>query len=430
MRNVYGWSMAALVCLTGFAFAQNEAQPLQPGAGAQPGASATQPARPGIGQPGQPGRQPGQPGFGQPGQPGQPGVAGRMQAGTSDQQIAALILAGCRNEIEIAKFAKDRLQSEQAKQFADKLLQEHAPGCERLAQLAGPLGQGLHVGHEADTPATLRPGATRPGLPGADRPGADRPGLDRPGADRPGADRPGADRPTPRPGAADDNPQSRVLAPGETVFVAQQEDTPRPKVRPGAAGQRDDDTPDAAPRVGVQPGQPGQPGFGRQPGQPGFGRQPGQMGQLDWNAIHKEIADRCLQATKEELERHDGHEFDRAFLGQQLIAHGDMAAKLEVLKNHASPQLQQLIENELRIVKSHQEEARRLMDQLASDPSIRTARPPARPGETIRPGLPGADRPGADRPGADLPGADRPGADRPGATTPPRSSETTPPRQP
>jgi predicted outer membrane protein len=164
MRNVYGWSAVALMCLVGSAFAQNEAQPLQPGVGQQPRSTAGQ-------QPGQPG------GLGQQGLRQQ--QAG--QHGTSDQQIAAFLLACCRNEIEISKFAHDRLQSQEAKAFAEKMVREHTPGCEQMAQMAGPLGQGLHVGgHDEAQPGALRPGATRPGQPGATQPrtpGADRPGI-------------------------------------------------------------------------------------------------------------------------------------------------------------------------------------------------------------------------------------------------------------
>jgi hypothetical protein len=185
----------------------------------------------------------------------------------------------------------------------------------------------------------------------------------------PGTQPEGRDDDSPR------NPQSRVTDESAT-FVALQQET-REGQRPGAAaGQRRDETPATGQRPGTQAGQLGR----TQPGQAG---QAGQ--ELDWNEIHRQIADKALQSTKEELERHDGHEFDRAYLGQQLLAHGKVITEMEVLKDHASQQLQQLIESEIQLAKRHQEEARRLMDQLSRDSSVRTAR---QPGQTERPGQP------------------------------------------
>jgi len=64
------------------------------------------------------------------------------QTGNSDQQIAAVIYGACHNEVEIAKFAQSRLQSPEAKQFAEKMIKDHTPDCEAYQRLAGNLASG------------------------------------------------------------------------------------------------------------------------------------------------------------------------------------------------------------------------------------------------------------------------------------------------
>jgi hypothetical protein len=106
-------------------------------------------------------------------------------------------------------------------------------------------------------------------------------------------------------------------------------------------------------------------------------------GHLDWIAIHKELGQRCLESTKKELSKHQGMDFDQAFMGQQLLAHMEMVDKLSVFKNHASPQLRQLIDSELQMANNHLNEARQVMEQMKdTEVPPRTAR---------RPGAPGAD---------------------------------------
>lgn len=102
--------------------------------------------------------QPGQNQFNQQGQavqPGQPvGPAGQFaqrpqtgqqgQAGNTDQEIAAVVHLACRNEIEIAKLGEQKAQSQEVKQFAEKMIRDHSPGCEEMQKLAGSLASSQH----------------------------------------------------------------------------------------------------------------------------------------------------------------------------------------------------------------------------------------------------------------------------------------------
>jgi len=134
--------------------------------GTQPGAAGQKQGEPaGQGQfpqgqaqgqaiPGQPARlaQPGtvvQPGaIAQPAVVTQPGQAGQFnqtarvqqgQSGSSDQQIAACVHGECNNEIEIAKWAESKCQNDECREFAQRMVRDHSPGCQEMQRLAGDL---------------------------------------------------------------------------------------------------------------------------------------------------------------------------------------------------------------------------------------------------------------------------------------------------
>jgi len=66
-----------------------------------------------------------------------PAGAADVKAASGDEQLAAVMLAGCRNEIELAIFAKSVLKSQEAKDFADKIMSDHQATCDKLEKLAG-----------------------------------------------------------------------------------------------------------------------------------------------------------------------------------------------------------------------------------------------------------------------------------------------------
>jgi uncharacterized protein (DUF305 family) len=67
-------------------------------------------------------------------------AAGTAQASQADQEIAAVKLAMCRNEVELAKLASQKAQSDEVKQFAAKMVKEHTEGCAKLEKWAGSEG--------------------------------------------------------------------------------------------------------------------------------------------------------------------------------------------------------------------------------------------------------------------------------------------------
>lgn len=120
----------------------------------------------------------------------------------------------------------------------------------------------------------------------------------------------------------------------------------------------------------------GQADDGQRRGQP-QGLAAAQRGdELDWNQIHEQLAKQCLESAKQELGRHQGAEFDQAYMGMQLVGHMKMQDELKVLKNHASDELRQQIDKSLQVVQGHLQQARQVMEQLKDSPSERVARRP------------------------------------------------------
>jgi hypothetical protein len=119
---------------------------------------------------------------------------------------------------------------------------------------------------------------------------------------------------------------------------------------------------------------------GQRQGQPqGQGTAAQRGGALDWNEIHEQVAQQCLESSKQELGRHQGSEFDQAYMGMQLAGHMKMQDELKVLRNHASGELRQQIDKSLQVVQEHLQHARQVMEQLKDSPSERVTRRPEQP---------------------------------------------------
>jgi predicted outer membrane protein len=92
-------------------------------------------------------------------------------------------------------------------------------------------------------------------------------------------------------------------------------------------------------------------------------------GGLNWAAIHQEVCDQGLEDCKKELSRYEGNEFDKAYLGQQIAAHGMMLTKLKVLKRHASSELGSEIDDAVATAESHLKHIRSVMDEKKEEKS-------------------------------------------------------------
>jgi predicted outer membrane protein len=117
-----------------------------------------------------------------------------------------------------------------------------------------------------------------------------------------------------------------------------------------------------------------------QTGQPGATTQPnavvqGETGGQRWNTSHREPAhefttimedvdNQAQQAMQRELSQKEGVQFDRCYLGQQIAAHIWLTNALQVFEQHASPNLQPILQEGLQVAQQHLTHAKALLARI------------------------------------------------------------------
>jgi len=95
------------------------------------------------------------------------------------------------------------------------------------------------------------------------------------------------------------------------------------------------------------------------------GGQDGMMAKL--HRMTKRAHEQCLVLSREELTKYEGHEFDQAFLGQQIGMHTGMLAKLKAAQEETSGELSQWTGKAQETTKKHKDHLEKLMNDLAKD---------------------------------------------------------------
>jgi len=97
---------------------------------------------------------------------------------------------------------------------------------------------------------------------------------------------------------------------------------------------------------------------------------------FDWVNVHQQIADQCLASTKAEFQKKTGAEFDRCYMGEQIMAHAKTLDELKVLRNYAGPELRKDIEETTKIATHHLAEAKKIAESLQGTAGDRVSRKP------------------------------------------------------
>ena len=245
-----------------------------------------------------------------------PAIAATTQAWTADQQIAACLYNGCRNEVEISKLALERLPSNEARQFCEQMIAEHTAACEKLVKFAG---GAVSVDTRLDT------------VPGAARREERREGREERREER-------------REEGAAPAAAPRVTAePGRGLEIE-------------AGGARVQVQPGGRPRTDVE-------------------IRGGAAGGLNWVSIHKQIADQCLATAKQEFGAKEGAELERCYLGGQIMGHMKALDEIKVLRIYASPELRSELDACSQHCADHLKEAKVLAKKLEGD-ATRVSRKP------------------------------------------------------
>jgi predicted outer membrane protein len=85
---------------------------------------------------------------------------------------------------------------------------------------------------------------------------------------------------------------------------------------------------------------------------------------LNLVSLKQQIGQKCLEMTQQELGKYDGIQFDKWYVGQQIGAHMQVLAELEVFRNQASPELASLLDKGIATTKTHLEQAKTLEKSL------------------------------------------------------------------
>jgi len=81
--------------------------------------------------------------------------------------------------------------------------------------------------------------------------------------------------------------------------------------------------------------------------------------------IMHEVHQRCLASSQRYLQQKQGQQFDDAYVGMQIVEHMKMLDKLAVASEHASPELQQVLQQGAQTAQNHFQHAEKLMQQIA-----------------------------------------------------------------
>ncbi|MEX0712322.1 MAG: DUF4142 domain-containing protein [Pirellulales bacterium] len=222
--------------------------------------------------------------------------AGRgQQAGQLDPMLIAWLEIGNQGEIALAEFAQQRAQSDEVKQFARQMIEDHQQFLDQLRQ------------------GTAAAGGNRqkPGARGAE------------------------------------SPQERLNAQGQAN-------------RQEAALQAGRQNPQGQARAAA-------------------GQQLVGTGAMDSQLIQlkRQIGQQHVASLQRELEEKSEQEFDRCYLGQQVLAHIEMLDTLKVFQQQASPELKQTLAQGQQTTQQHLEHAKELLKQVEEQSGADTARRPA-----------------------------------------------------
>jgi len=80
--------------------------------------------------------------------------------------------------------------------------------------------------------------------------------------------------------------------------------------------------------------------------------------------VAQETARRCLEMTKEKLGGKEGADFDRCFIGGQIVGHVGMVAKMQAQQQFASNEYSQVLEEGIQAAQKHLKQAESIAQKL------------------------------------------------------------------
>jgi len=85
---------------------------------------------------------------------------------------------------------------------------------------------------------------------------------------------------------------------------------------------------------------------------------------IDFLAVKEQVCKETLNACKDEMNKLEGSEFDKAFMGKMVGSHTEMLATCKALKGYASQNLAELINRGEEKTKEHLEKAKQICSEM------------------------------------------------------------------
>jgi len=245
------------------------------------------------------------------------------QAGQSngDQQLAACLISDNEGEVALAKFALQKSQNAEVKDFAEQMIQAHGECLKKLSQFApnSKASQGSDpsaVEIRRDRSATTE------------------------------------DRPANSAQRTKDDSQTKSDRDAKPSTKPDREDNSQAK-------------PDREANPSTKPNQTPAPATRGNQTTTVVNQEA--MGHVDLIRVKQEIGQLCVETMKKELGEKTGEDFDKCFMGMQVGGHLHMADTLKVMKKYASPQLRSVLEEGETTTAEHLAHAKQIMKSLEGE---------------------------------------------------------------
>lgn len=251
-------------------------------------------------------------------------VGHRTHWKNSDHMFAACVALGNQEEISIARFAQEKSKNDEVKEFAKMMVQDHQAFLQKLERFAPEATRNGYLSEKAIEPRDI----TQPDANERD------------------------------PVRVDDSLEELKAEAGtiqQTSGTQEKVDTREASgKREETSGKREEKREERQERRDEARAQ--------------------QWRHIDFMALHREMAESCLQQAKQELSKKDGDEFDECFIGQQIAKHAAMKSALTVFERHTTGDLHQVLADGLSTTEKHLSRAQELKKKLAASSAASKSR--------------------------------------------------------
>lgn len=257
-----------------------------------------------------------------------------------EQYLTACLLADNNAEVELSQFAQQHAKSSEVKEFAQMMVQDHQKMIQQLQQLSGAPSSAGQSDRSSSTKTASGRSDANSGL-----------------GDTKSSTNTASDATL---GSTNSNSADARRA-ANTSATAGANSTSTAGGGTSGTGTSESTASSASPGGGPAVNSLGAGGAAAAQAASGSGAVH-QLMQID-----RQIVERKTQATREELQRKSGAEFDKGFVGTAINAHVHALAALEVIGQQSQGQLAQVAQQARPIVQQHLEHAKHLMKSLEGE---------------------------------------------------------------